>query len=259
MDEQVSTSMEQTRKRSRAFAITSLSLGLLSVSQFAIAGHRFILVTLGLVAITSAILGIIFGILQLTRRRSARGLAYSGIALSVVALGVAPPRIYEILIYQTAYIDYLEDKGYGRTVIDNPITVERFRAVEQSSAVVIFGAFTSFGWYNDREEEVLHKITYALGPNEPSSFDPADLSFGYFIKVDDELGGYKRYTESAKNEGESHVKVYPTMLDGRVVPHSYLLFWEGQPLDVEPSYLLDFTDLVVRVHGVTPVLPIAEE
>ena len=62
------------------------------------------------------------------------------------------------------------------------------------------------------------------------------------------------YTEAAKNkDGKSHVKVYPTMIDGREIPNSFVLSWEDYPLGASPSSYS--TDLIVRVDGVRPATP----
>ena len=49
------------------------------------------------------------------------------------------------------------------------------------------------------------------------------------------------------------------IIDGREVPNSYLICWEDYPLNTGPHRLVDFTDLIVRVDGVRPVSPLAEE
>ena len=66
-------------------------------------------------------------------------------ALSLVALGVESLSIYRIVSHPTTYSEFLEEIGYDRSIIDNPIPVKLFTAVEQPSAQVIFGAFMSFG------------------------------------------------------------------------------------------------------------------
>ncbi len=246
-----------TRKRSRAFAITSLSLGLLSVSPLAIGGGptKWFLIP-WLITLPLAILGIIFGILQVTRRRSSRGLACAGIALSLVTLGVWSHHIiYKGIFHPLTYVEKLTERGYDRSVIDNPLPVELFRAVEQPSAQWVFsGMAIPFGWYDDDQEEEVRIETPLIGvdPTEPVSFDPGDPRFGFFIKLDKMGMRYKWYTESPKNKGESHVKIYPTIVDGREIPNSYLLCWEDYPLSLGPSTLVDFTDLIVRVDGVRP-------
>ncbi|MDA2913857.1 hypothetical protein MYX77_07860 [Acidobacteriia bacterium AH_259_A11_L15] len=163
--------------------------------------------------------------------------------------------IYRGIFDPPTYVELLTRRGYDRSVIDNPIPVELFRAVEQPSAQWVFsGMAIPFGWYDDNQEEEVRIETPLTGidPTEPVSFDPGDSRFGFFIKLDKMGTRYKWYTESAKNEGESHVKIYPTIVDGREIPNSYLLCWEDYPLSLGPSTLIDFTDLMVRVDGVRP-------
>ncbi len=84
--------------------------------------------------------------------------------------------------------------------------------------------------------------------NPSVSFDPGDSTFGFFMRG---AGVYEWYTESAKNKDrQTHVKVYPTIIDGRKIPNSFVLCWEDYPLDAGPSGLVDFTDLIVRVDGI---------
>jgi hypothetical protein len=157
--------------------------------------------------------------------------------------------------------------GYDRAVIDNPLPVELFAAVEKPSAQWVFsGMPIPFGWYDDDHEERVRIKTPVMGraPTGPVSFDPGGSAFGFFIKLDAMGTRFKWYTESAKNggtlidgswvrdDGESHVKVYPTIVNGRKVPNSYLLCWEDYPISRSPSPFIDFTDLIVRVDGVRP-------
>ena len=238
------------------YAVAIRSLGILSIP-----------LALVLIGIPFAILGIIFGILQITRRHSARALAYSGIVLSLVALGVVSVLIYRILFYPPTYVDQLIRMGYDRSVIDDPITVELFEAVAPPSMQWLYSGLSfSVGWYQDDQEGEIHLEAPLIGtdPTEPVSFDPGDSRFGFFIQMDQMGTRYKWYTESAKNEGvqmgdtwveddgASHVKIYPTIVDGREVLNSYLLCWEDFPLSLAPHPFIDFTDLIVRVDGVTP-------
>ncbi len=246
---------DSSRKRSRAFAITSLSLGLLSV-PLAVLSIWILSFPPALVLIGNpfAILGIIFGILQLRKRRSARVLAYSGILCSVLALGVSSLVDYRGFVAPPTYVDELTRMGYDRTVIDNPIPVELFRAVDQPSAQWIFsGVYGGLGWYHDDQQgEIpieMPPIT-SREPTEPVSFDPGNEMFGFFIWVP---GVYEWYTESTRNDdGKSHVKIYPMIIKGRKIPNSYLLCWEDYPLNLGSSAYVDFTDFIVRVDGVQP-------
>ena len=258
---QVSTQGESTRKRSRAFAIASLSLGLISLPSILLPFGPSLALPVG---ILFAVFGIIFGILQVTRHRSGRVLACSGMALSLVGLGLGSLMVYGHYFLDTSHETILTRMGYVRSVIDNPIPIELFRAVEQPSAQWYYsGAVAPLGWYSgDQQGEIPIEIPLAgSGPTEAVSFDPGDSMFGFFMRLD---GVYEWYTESAKNsDRESHVKVYPTIIDGREIPNSYLICWEDYPLDAEISWedypldagssrFVDFTDLIVRVDGVRP-------
>ena len=235
--------------------MASLSLALLSVLSLMLLFPSALIsvAVLGFLAV----LGIIFGILQLTRRSSARALAYSGIILLLLVLSVSSLMVYMILSPPT-YVKILQDMGYDRSIVDNPIPVESFSAVDTPSARWAYSGVVAipFGWYNDHQQEKIRIETPLIGkdPTQPISFDPGDSTFGFFII--DKLGsGGKYYTESAKNGGESHVKVFPSIVDGREIPNSYLLCWEDYPLSLGPSTLIDFTDLIVRVDGAKPVPP----
>ena len=114
---QVSAHTDSRRKRSPAFAITSLSLGLVSVP---LAFLSIMLLRLppgsessALVLIGNpfAILGIIFGIFQLRKRRSARAQGRVGV---VVFTSESKRRDYRAVDTRVALVESLSQSGRAR-------------------------------------------------------------------------------------------------------------------------------------------------
>ena len=267
----VSSRMKQTgrdegtmKKQFPSLAIASVVSGLVSLTMVALVilgmmSGNFDLVILLVLGIVSGIFGISLGFLQFVRRTSSRVLASGGIVLSLISTGLASLIVSAIVsglpLQSTPYEEILERvMGYDRSLIDNPLDIELFRAVDQPTAQWRYsGAVAPLGWYRGGgEEEIPIEIPLVgIEPTTPVSFDPGDSTFGFFMRVE---GVYEWYTESGRNaDGESHIKVYPTIADGREVPNSYVICWEDYPLDAGPSGFIDFTDLIVRVDGIEPV------
>lgn len=250
------TQADSSTAESRAFAFASMSLGILSVPLFVALFYVELLFSLSsfssYLVNPFAILGIIFGVLHLKRRRRARILAYSGIACSAFAWGLSS---YLVFFYAAPnYVEQLARLGYERSVIDNPIRAELFQKASRTTAQWFYsGAVAPFGWYsaNQRGNIPIEIPLTGVEPTEPVAFDPGETPFGFFMNLE---GVYEWHSESARNgDGQSHVKVYPTIVDGKEIPNSFLFCWEDYPLDAGPSRFIDFTDLIVRVDGITPV------
>lgn len=263
---QVSAQTDSSRERSRTFAIASLSLGILSLPLWFALSYIHLLFFPAiwfpsyLTPIPFAILGIIFGVLHLRKRRSARILAFSGIACAVLALGIWSLVGYLAFVVPPTYIEELTRLGYEHSVIDNPMPVELFRAVGKPSAQWYYsGAVAPLGWYNNNQRGGIPIDIPLTGkePTDPVAFDPGDSPFGFFMQLE---GVYEWFSESTRNsDRQSHVKIFPMIVDGQEIPNSYLFCWEDYPLDTGPSNFVDFTDLIVRVDGVTPVIAKGDE
>lgn len=211
-------------------------------------------------------LGLTLGIRQVIRRRSERLLACVGIFFSLVGGGLGSYSFYLAVFYTDSHVDRLTKMGYELNVIDNPIPLSLFRS--STSPPHSGSSRKKSTWariVTNRRRKFLSKVMH-LFEAEPVSFDPGDSKFGFFtrsLRPGTEAGSYATYkwfTESERNEdGESHVRVYPMIIEGREVPNSYLICWENCPLNRGPSRIIDFCNLIVCLDGVRPVLPLAEE
>jgi len=245
---------DSPRSRSRTFAIVSLFLGLLSIIIAELTGP---------LAIPFAIFGLVFGLLHLTRRRKSRNLAFIGIILSIGALGIAIHSMYQTIVNPITHAYILQEMGYDQATIENPIDVQHFLQVDRASVTPLWGSAITFGWYNTQEEVVILEVdletSLISGEREYHPFAPGDSSFGFFIQVNEMIGGGgKWFSDPNRNDSEHHIMTFPTIENGSVVKDSYILFWEGWPLDTPPLNLIDYADLVVRVDGVKLVRLAAE-
>ncbi len=211
---------------------------------------------LAALGVLSALVGVGLGAWQLVRHTSLKTVATTGLLLSFASAATYLYFAYSIFFFTGTHVEVLAGMGYPSEVIDNPLQIELFTAVDQPTAKWIYsGTPPSFGWYtNESEGTVPLDIPIPANSRQAAAvpFEPMEAAFGLFVRID---GFYNWYTESARNtDGESHVKVYPMILDGREVSNSYLISWEDADLGEGPSRFMDFTDLIVRLDGVMPVL-----
>ncbi len=145
--------------------------------------------------------------------------------------------------------DYLKQKGYTQSVIDKPILIEQFKAVEEKPKIQIVAKNSSgqhtFGWYQDKKDILLFQDVVE---DVSTKIEPKEKEFGLFLTC--MFGqGYKWYTDPQKNNGEAHAKAFPTIEHGKMISNSYLLFWEDVPIGMLDD---DFQDIVVQIDGVIP-------
>ncbi|MFB3787048.1 MAG: hypothetical protein ACE15F_11845 [bacterium] len=151
--------------------------------------------------------------------------------------------------------DLLKDMGYDDSVIGHPLSPGLFQTNQQPSVTIVQkngNARITFGWYREDPdqlffEELIHEVT---GPASTKPFAPGVTPFGFYIHVEFQES-YQWYTETARNGGEVHVKMFPLVKAGAAIPDSYLLCWEDLPLGAEE--IDDYQDILIQVSNVTPV------
>lgn len=199
------------------------------------------------------ILGLAASILILDAPPSAAGESHPGIDSiqtipSLTQGGLSSPS-------EPRLADLLKDMGYDDSVIGHPLSPGLFQTNKQPSVTILQkngNARITFGWYREDPdhlffEELFHEVTGAT-PAKP--FAPGVTPFGFYIHADFQ-GSYQWYTETARNDGEVHVKVFPMVKAGETIPDSYLLCWEDLPLGTEE--IDDYQDILIQVSDVTPV------
>jgi hypothetical protein len=146
--------------------------------------------------------------------------------------------------------DLLRKLGCDDAAIKNPLSVGLFKSTAKPSVKILQKngrADVLFGWYQtDHEYPLFENVT---GSTPLTTFDPGEGPFGFYIKVEFQ-GKYQWHTESARNNGERHVKVFPMAEAGKKSADSYLLCWEDIALGSEDND--DYQDIIVQVSGLTP-------
>ena len=147
--------------------------------------------------------------------------------------------------------DLLRNLGCDETTMKHPLSVGLFKSTAKPTVKIVQkngNADVSFGWYqNSQEHPLFENVT---GPTPLKALDPGESPFGFYIRVDFQ-GKYQWHTETSKNNGEPHVKVFPIAEAGKKVPDSYLLCWEDIPVGAEENS--DYQDIIVQVSGLRPL------
>jgi cytochrome c biogenesis protein CcmG/thiol:disulfide interchange protein DsbE len=151
--------------------------------------------------------------------------------------------------------------GYDAKTVANPMEVTLFEAVGRPVVTALekhAGTDIAFGWYQGEAHNLLFDME-TLGRADPmgllgvagvaAELQPDAGPFGFYIAARWDKA-YLWRTESHRNSDGPHVKVYPAMDTGNVVPNAYLLCWEDIPLGTIAD---EYYDLLVRVDGVRPV------
>ncbi len=149
----------------------------------------------------------------------------------------------------------LDGLGYSINVSTDVLYGELFFQQQQDDVRIIFQESSQYliealGWYSVTEEgEWLIGGTETGFPSE-ATMPVIAGEFGFAFHPNYTGTGFISgiwYSEQALNsDGANHLWVFPTEINGQVVPHSYILAWE----DLAGGGDHDFQDMVVRVDGV---------
>ncbi len=169
------------------------------------------------------------------------------------AIPVEPP------LPNTSMQAALNTLGYTINTAIHEIPGDLYFQTIQSNAAIVYQessqhAYEAFGWYDEDSEG--DWIIGGANTGFPSAAFLPNLSSDFGFKLHPNYTGQgfltgPYYTEPERNpNGEDRARVFQTVIDGEVVPYSYLICWEDWIDD-------DYQDMIVRVDWVQPTCGMA--